>query len=135
MSETSSPIERRTLLRGVAITGAAVAGGAVLAGCGGDEKPVSKVLVATADVPEGGGVVLADQEIVVTQPTAGEYKAFSSICTHQGCPVADVEKGTINCDCHGSMFAIADGAVVAGPAPSPLPPVEVSVDGGDVVRA
>lgn len=153
MNDTSSPIERRTLLRGVAVTGAAVAGVAVLAGCGSDETTTTggtptaptpsdtstgggpEVLVATADVPEGGGIILPDQEVVVTQPTAGEFVAFSSICTHRGCPVDTVENGTINCPCHGSMFAIADGTVVAGPAPAPLPPVEVTVDGDDVVRA
>ncbi len=93
------------------------------------------MLVATKEVPEGGGIILSDEEVVVTQPTAGEFVAFSSICTHQGCPVSEVVDGTINCPCHGSKYAIADGSVVAGPAPSPLPPVEVAVDGKSVVRA
>ncbi|HUV48215.1 MAG TPA: Rieske (2Fe-2S) protein [Actinomycetes bacterium] len=153
MNESNPAVDRRTVLRGVAVAGAAVTGGAVLAGCGGDEptaadttpSPITssdagtggqpEILVTTADVPEGGGIILPDQEVVVTQPTAGEFVAFSTICTHQGCPVDAVENGTINCPCHGSMFAIADGAVVAGPAPSPLAPVEVTVDGADVVRA
>jgi Rieske Fe-S protein len=93
------------------------------------------VLVATSDVPEGGGVILDQPQVVVTQPTAGEFVAFSSICTHQGCPVADVADGTINCNCHGSRFSVEDGSVVAGPASSPLPPIDVTVDGNSVVRA
>jgi Rieske Fe-S protein len=158
MNESKPTVERRTVLRGVAIAGAAVAAGPALAACGSDEPTAAEptptsaapslvpggsaeggasaeVLVATADVPEGGGVILTDPQVVVTQPTAGEFVAFSSICTHQGCPVADVTDGTINCNCHGSQYAIADGSVVTGPAPSPLPPVEVTVAGNSVVRA
>ena len=66
---------------------------------------------------------------VVTQPAAGEFKAFSSICTHMGCPVAAVADGTINCNCHGSRFDIATGAVKRGPATRPLPAKTVTVKG------
>jgi Rieske Fe-S protein len=89
--------------------------------------------VALGDVPVGGGVVLGDQNVVVTQPVAGTVKAFSTVCTHAGCAVADVADGTINCPCHGSRFAIADGAVIGGPAPRPLPAVPVSLRDGQVV--
>ena len=71
-------------------------------------------------------------QVVVTQPAKGTFKAFSSICTHQGCPVATVANGTINCDCHGSKYAIADGAVVDGPAPRPLPPKQITVSGDSI---
>ena len=64
-------------------------------------------------------MVLADRGIVLTQPVAGTFKGFSSTCTHQGCAVSQVVGGTINCPCHGSRFAVADGSVTAGPAPSP----------------
>ncbi|OLT09507.1 hypothetical protein BJF78_30580 [Pseudonocardia sp. CNS-139] len=40
-------------------------------------------VATTADVPVGGGLVLAEQDLVITQPTAGEFKAFSATCTHQ----------------------------------------------------
>ena len=151
MNHVSSSIERRALLRGVAATGAALAGGSALAACGSSTPTGSggsattstgagagsagDVLVAAAEVPDGGGVILSEAAVVITQPKAGEYKGFSSICTHQGCPVADVADGTINCDCHGSMFSIEDGSVVGGPAPAPLPSVDVTVDGDNVVRA
>jgi nitrite reductase/ring-hydroxylating ferredoxin subunit len=59
--------------------------------------------------------VFADKDVVVTQPTAGEYKAFSATCTHQGASQVGGRR-VIVCPCHGSKFAIADGAVTAGPA-------------------
>jgi Rieske Fe-S protein len=92
-------------------------------------------LAATKDVPVGGGVILADAQLVITQPKAGTFKAFSAICTHQGCTVSTVENGTINCPCHGSEFAITDGSVVAGPAPSPLPAQSIKVSGGSITAA
>ncbi|WP_328971082.1 Rieske (2Fe-2S) protein [Streptomyces sp. NBC_00239] len=89
-------------------------------------------LVKTADVPVGGGTVIKDQKVVVTQPTAGEFKAFSAVCTHQGCLVNKVADGTIDCPCHGSKFAVADAKVVNGPATRPLPEKKITVADGEV---
>ena len=89
--------------------------------------------VATSEVPVGGGVILKDADYVITQPTAGEFKAFSKICTHQGCPVGSVSDGTINCPCHGSKFSIEDGSVVNPPASKPLAEAEVTVSGDRIV--
>jgi Rieske Fe-S protein len=80
-------------------------------------------------------VVVAAQQLVVTQPRAGTFKAFSAVCTHQGCAVNEVAGGTINCPCHGSKFAVADGAPKAGPAKKPLPEKAVKVQGDSVVLA
>jgi Rieske Fe-S protein len=66
---------------------------------------------------------------VVTQPTSGQFKAFSAVCTHQGCIVAKVESGSIVCTCHQSHFSITDGSVQSGPAPSALPSKTVTVNG------
>lgn len=97
------------------------------------EDATPQVLGKAIDVPVNGGVVYADQKIVVTQPAQGEFKGFSAVCTHQGCVVNDVTAGTINCNCHGSKFGL-DGSVTTGPATKPLPPVEVTVDeNGDLV--
>ncbi|MER7767773.1 Rieske (2Fe-2S) protein [Kitasatospora sp. NPDC096140] len=138
--ETSPTASRRTLLCGAAAVLAA--GGTVaVTGCsssssgssgsGGTAKgPVD--LGAASAVPEGGGKVYREQKIVVTQPTAGQYKAFSAKCTHAGCIVDQVKNQQIQCPCHGSRFGIADGAVQDGPAPSPLPAYTVTVEGGNL---
>ncbi len=118
----------------------AAAGLVAVAGCStyGEPKntpataPANTVLGKTEDIPVGGGVIFAPSQVVVTQPAKGTFKAFSSICTHQQCPVATVEDGTINCDCHGSKYAIADGSVVNGPAPKPLPPKQITVSGDTI---
>jgi Rieske Fe-S protein len=96
------------------------------------EGPAGESLASTADIPVGGGEVFADQNVVVTQPEAGTFKAFSAVCTHQGCTVSKVAAGTIDCACHGSKFAIADGSVVDGPASSPLEERQVTVSGDKI---
>jgi Rieske Fe-S protein len=92
--------------------------------------PAAAALTKTADVPVGSGVIV--DEIVVTQPTAGVFKGFSSVCPHAGCNVSKVENGNIVCPCHGSMFNL-EGAVVQGPAKAPLTPKPVSVQGDSIV--
>jgi Rieske Fe-S protein len=89
-------------------------------------------LAQVADVPVGGGTILAAAKVVLTQPESGTIRAFSVACTHQGCAVSEVKDGTINCACHGSKFRVADGAVTAGPATAPLPPVNVTVEDGAI---
>lgn len=141
---------RRVLLRSALVAGVATP---LLAACG-DEEPAAtgteptseatsggggegstEAIAVTGDVPEGGGVILDDEKVVITQPAAGEFKAFSSICTHQGCPVDNVSDGTINCTCHGSQFSVEDGSVVQGPASAPLPEQKIAVNGGDITLA
>ena len=92
-------------------------------------------LVATADVPVKGGVVLDDKKIVVTQPASGEFKAFTAVCTHQQCTVASVRSNTITCPCHGSTYSALDGSVKGGPATNPLQAIPVAVEGDQVVKA
>jgi Rieske Fe-S protein len=93
-------------------------------------------LASLTDVPVGGGVVLKEQKLVLTQPTAGDIKAFSSRCTHQGCAVGAVKDGFIVCPCHGSKFAIADGAPTPeSPAKQPLATTDVKVSGDKITLA
>jgi len=89
-------------------------------------------LAATSKIPVGGGLIFPNQKVVVTQPAAGTFKAFSSTCTHMGCQVNQVTNGLIECPCHGSQYSIADGSVKAGPAPRPLPSEPITVQGGQI---
>ncbi|AZS88135.1 Rieske (2Fe-2S) protein [Streptomyces griseoviridis] len=127
---------RRTIL----LTTGAVA---LAAGCGSESGGGSgaasqsagsggKELATTADIPVGGGTIFNNQKVVVTQPKKDEFKCFSAICTHQGCTVAKVANGTIDCPCHGSKFHIADGSVAHGPATRPLPAEKFEVRGNSI---
>ncbi|MFE7838976.1 Rieske (2Fe-2S) protein [Streptomyces sp. NPDC057474] len=100
------------------------------AGTGGGEE-----LAKTADIPVGGGKICKDRKVVVTQPEEGAFKAFSAVCTHQGCIVSSVSDETIDCACHGSKFKITDGAVAQGPATEPLPAEEITVAGNSIQLA
>lgn len=121
-------VDRRTVVLGVSVLAATVA----LPGCAeDDDRPATAetALGPASQVPVGEGKVFADQRVVVTQPTAGDFRAFSAVCTHQGCLVEDVVDRTIACPCHGSRFDITDGSVVRGPAQEPLSRVGVTVEG------
>lgn len=143
---TTDGIGRRQALTGVAGLGLALP---VLAACGGDDQvgvgaatdATSEgsesaggggVLTATGDVPVGSGAIFADEKVVVTQPSEGDFKAFSAVCTHQGCLVGQVDGEEIQCPCHGSVFSIEDGSVLNGPATSPLSEVGISVEGDQI---
>ncbi|MER8089644.1 Rieske (2Fe-2S) protein [Streptomyces sp. NPDC058316] len=110
-------------------------GGAGTAKKADDGTDGAGALARTADIPEGGGKIFADRGVVVTQPETGEFKAFSSKCTHQGCAVSSVSDGTINCPCHDSKFDISTGDVAAGPASRPLPAKSITVKDGSITLA
>lgn len=140
-------VTRRSVLAGACVACTAAVAGCAGYGSGPAAPPPpppppaaggaggGAALVSTADVPVGGGVILAAQKVVVTQPTAGTFKAFDSTCTHQGCTVNEVAGGTINCPCHGSRFRVADGSVAGGPAPTPLPAKQIKVEGNTISLA
>lgn len=120
---------------------AAVACGAALTGCAGGEPGPGvvppgikgKVIAQTADVPVGGGKVIAKWKIVITQPSAGVFKAFTASCPHRGCSVGRVADGVIRCPCHGSEFAADSGKCLKGPAEAPLVEFALKVDGDGIV--
>ncbi len=124
-----------TTRRELIAAGAAIAG-ALLAGCSDDEAtssgPADEVTVAKDTVPVGGGLVV-DGGYVVTQPEEGEFVAFSSRCTHQGCTVSEVRPDGVFCACHGSMFALNDGTPVQGPATDPLVRATLTESGSDLI--
>ncbi|MFF5976374.1 Rieske (2Fe-2S) protein [Streptomyces sp. NPDC012769] len=152
---TSDALPRRTAL---------LAGAVLVSGCGGGsdgtkeepapsspagspatpsapaESPATppapgEALARTSEIPVGGGKVFKDEKVVVTQPRAGQFKAFSAVCTHQGCLVDKVADGTIDCPCHGSKYRVADGSVAAGPAPRPLPAETIDVSADTITLA
>jgi Rieske Fe-S protein len=164
-SETNKPASipgRRTVMAAAGVAGLAVAltacgsdddpsasnssGAGAGAGAGGDSTAEANggstsggaggtAIAKTSDIPEGGGKIFEDEGVVITQPEAGQYKAFSATCTHRGCAVKSVADGVINCPCHNSNFSIADGSVKSGPATKPLPAKKVSVAGDAITLA
>jgi Rieske Fe-S protein len=91
------------------------------------------VLADVREIPVRGGKIFTAERVVVTQPARGTYRAFSAVCTHVGCILNTISDGTIHCPCHGSEFKITNGAVVAGPAPTPLPKKPIKIVNGKVV--
>ncbi|MCV7280091.1 Rieske (2Fe-2S) protein [Mycolicibacterium flavescens] len=91
----------------------------------------ANVLTKTSEVPVGAGVIVDD--LVLTQPSAGQFLAFSTTCTHAGCAVNRVADGAIVCPCHGSRFNL-DGSVAQGPASRPLQTEAVTVQGDSIIR-
>ena len=99
-----------------------------------DPGPPPGALVRASAVPVGGGVVLAGKGIVVTQPSQGTFRGFTSVCTHAGCSVGSVSNREIICPCHGSRFSIVDGSVTHGPTRNGLAAIAVKLVDGYVVR-
>ena len=152
-SDSATP-SRRTVVAAAGVAGLAVA----LTACGGSDSNASSssssspagsttspsgrdsgaagsggtVLAKTSDIPEGGGRIFADQGVVVTQPSKGQFKTFSSKCTHQGCAVTSIANGVIICPCHRSEFSVTDGSATTGPAREPLPAADITVDGDSI---
>ncbi|MDK4257643.1 Rieske (2Fe-2S) protein [Corynebacterium propinquum] len=114
---------RRLFLLGTATTVA----GAFLAACG-EEPPLE---VAKAEVPVGSAII-ADGYIIA-QPEEGKYVAYSQQCPHQRNLITKVEGDEVRCTAHNSVFKIADGSVVSGPARDPLEPVSID-DAGNALN-
>jgi Rieske Fe-S protein len=117
---------RSDAARGAGPAGAAANGYGPTTSSGSGER-----LATLADVPDGGGLVLDDQHVVLTR-SGDQVHAFSATCTHQGCTVDGVTDGRITCPCHGSAFDATTGKVVQGPATTGLAAVDVTVTDGTV---
>ena len=113
-------------------TGAGASAGAGAAPAATSASGGGSALTSTNQIPVGGGMVFSSDKVVVTQPTQGDFKGFSAVCTHMQCTVDQVADGTIDCPCHGSKFSVKDGSVVSGPAPSPLPAQTIKVTGTNI---
>ena len=150
MTETTSSLPERvarlTDRRGVLRAAVGVAGAGALAACssppvpspassGSPSSPSSPAAggggggIPTSEIPVGSGKIFPDTQTVITQPTAGTFKAFDAICPHQGCTVASFEGNQIVCPCHQSHFDSTTGDPVSGPAATGLTPKTVTVKG------
>lgn len=155
---------RRAVLRAAGVGGAAAAIGLTAAACGSSSSGSSSnsaaaggaasssassgsgsgsnsgsggsALAATSDIPvDGGKIIAADGGIVITQPSAGTFKAFTAVCTHAHCTVGSVSQNQITCPCHGSVFSAKDGSVISGPAQAPLAAKNIKVAGTQIFLA
>ena len=147
---TVHPLSRRSLVRGsVAVLAGGVIGFVLARGSDAVQDasttsaanaygpdPVTdaaRPIARLADVPDGGGLVLGDEHVVLTR-SGDQVVGLSATCTHQGCTVDSVANGVVSCPCHGSTFDAANGEVVTGPATRPLDVVDVEVRDGAVYR-
>jgi Rieske Fe-S protein len=140
-------VSRRSVIRGLVVTAAAgvagyfvaqnssvarAKGGGTTGGYSAGPTSSGRRLASLDQIPPQGGVVLAQQQVVLTRDAGGTVHGFSAVCTHQGCTVDSVQNGTIMCPCHGSRFNAQTGAVTEGPATRALPTVPVTVRGTGV---
>ncbi|MFH9675837.1 Rieske (2Fe-2S) protein [Streptomyces sp. NPDC017405] len=131
-----SSASRRTVLRGAAVVPVAGLG---LAACAapdgsGAATPTAPVdLGKDSEVAEGGAKLYRDQNVVVSRGKDGTLKAYSTICTHAGCPINKLEGTTLICPCHGSRFDAVTGKVIEAPATAPLTELTVKAANGRII--
>ncbi|MDY3127296.1 MAG: Rieske 2Fe-2S domain-containing protein [Corynebacterium sp.] len=101
-----SSCSRRKFLLASGTTFAAV----YLAACG---KSGSNAQVPAVEIPVGGAKIVDD--VIFAQPTAGEFKAYSTNCPHQNAKITKVEGLEAICLVHMSSFDLRDGSVIQGP--------------------
>ncbi|MER7187108.1 Rieske (2Fe-2S) protein [Streptomyces hyaluromycini] len=129
---------RRTVLRGVAVTSVAGLGTAACKAPGGaasaEATPTAPVdLGAESEVAKGGARLYREHNVVVSRSADGGLKAYSTICTHAGCPIDKLQGTTLVCPCHGSEFDALTGKVVRSPATEPLNELLVKAADGRIV--
>lgn len=89
----------------------------------------------SSDVEEGGVAAFeAGGQRVAVARVEGSFYAFSDICTHKHCSLAegDMEGKTVTCPCHGSQFDVTTGAVLNPPATEPVPVYPLRVEGEEI---
>ncbi|KOV59048.1 Rieske (2Fe-2S) protein [Streptomyces sp. MMG1121] len=128
---------RRTVLRGAAVAPVAGLGLAACSAPGGATAaatPTAPVdLGAESEVAKGGAKLYRDHNVVVSRDNSGALKAYSTICTHAGCPINKLQGTTLICPCHGSQFDATTGKVVQQPATEPLAELPVKTANGRII--
>src|ERR671925_710571 len=99
-----------------------------------DNLPEGEPLPVTLRVARQDGFTqVVDRTVVYLMKTGdNQVRAMHSTCTHLGCRTSyDRETKQILCPCHGGVYDL-NGAVVAGPPPSPLPQLNARIEDGNV---
>ena len=130
--ESFSSFSRRNLFRGLSAGLAAVG----LVSLSDAAFAASAVAVCkTTDIKVGSGKIVTakGQQILITQPKKGVFKAFSPYCTHQWVMLAGINGTNLVCDQHGAMFDTTTGIRTnRSPARSDLQKYVVTVSGTSV---
>ncbi|MFN8079723.1 MAG: Rieske (2Fe-2S) protein [Kineosporiaceae bacterium] len=89
--------------------------------------------ISLSQIPVGGAVVrtIKGRAVVLSRTGSNSVVGFDAHCTHAGC-IVQASGGRLDCPCHGSAFDLSSGAVLQGPAASPLPRISVRVHDGGV---
>jgi Rieske Fe-S protein len=76
----------------------------------------------------------ADDPCILIRTAADDLVAYSQKCTHLSCAVYFArEENRMECPCHDGYFSVADGSVLQGPPPRPLPRVLLKREGNEVL--
>jgi Rieske Fe-S protein len=132
-------LSRRGFNKFLTLGGLAAAVGAAGTLTDGCSKTYPTIVIGHAgDIPVGGWKIFsypADvNPCILLRPEENTYLAYSRICTHTSCPVFyRPEQSLIVCQCHGGVYSVADGSVLAGPPPRPLPKITLERRGDDLV--
>jgi nitrite reductase/ring-hydroxylating ferredoxin subunit len=140
----STRSDRQLTRRGALAIGAVGLSAGTLAACSQAKSPGGSTggsgssggpLAKLSDIKVGEAIAATGPDgakIIISRPTQTTVAAFSAICTHQGCAVVPAGK-ELDCPCHHSSYDATTGAVLAGPAPLPLPSVKVKLSGDEIL--
>jgi Rieske Fe-S protein len=147
MTESSSPqsgsgpeITRRSF-------GKSIAGGIAVVLAGGlyalrrwyhSQATPPRIIAQTNDVPVGGSKIFQyptdTAPCILVRTGEASYVAYSRICTHNSCPVFyRPDENAFECRCHNGLFSVADGSVLQGPPPRPLPRILLEIRDHDIL--
>jgi Rieske Fe-S protein len=132
-------VSRRSFHKLITLGTLAAASGSVGVFTAGCSRTYPALVVAHAgEIPVGGSKIFSYPDdlhpCLLLRPSENSYLAYSRTCTHTSCPVFyRAEENRIVCPCHGGVYSVADGSVLAGPPPHPLPRITLEQRGSDLV--
>jgi len=98
------------------------------------QQPVARV----GEIPVGGVKLYTypttDDHCILVRTAENEHVSYSQKCTHLSCAVYySRESNRLECPCHKGFFSVADGSVLQGPPPRPLPRIVLESRGDEIV--